>query len=144
MKNYILVTRNSIQFKQISFQCQIITEDISGHFPVRVGLDQWFSKWDPDLQGVPGGPQQKGESFIFTIIPSISNTIAAIKAKVLSDGGTLGQNLIKWCLWSNLCRFRGPQYHIAIRPQRWGVRSGYITHTFQDWRKKRSGKFAFL
>lgn len=30
------------------------------------------------LQGAPGGPQQKVESFIFTIIPSISNTMTIL------------------------------------------------------------------
>lgn len=42
--------------------------------------DQLFSKRGPEppgvLERVAGGPQQHGESFIFTTIPPVSNTVA--------------------------------------------------------------------
>lgn len=67
------------------------------------------------LEGDPGGPQQKSEQFIFTINPSISNTVTVRITILVTCNGflhcnktsksentirwvILGQTLIKW--WS--------------------------------------------
>lgn len=75
------------------------------------------------LKQVPWGSQQKGESFILTIVQSIMTTMKEImtifvinllsiikhlKAKILLNGGPWDKILSNVSLWSNLCQLGGP------------------------------------